>query len=151
LHFSDSTRSLGRYCKPSATKAILDAVPKALEQRALLIRAEAVRGMIAEKELDPFDGLARVLWPSRELREASLKRAADSAKAHFHPDALRRRGLELVAAGRSQREVADELGIPRTTVQMWVRRDRRERGLANTSIEAMPASVRGYWTARVSA
>ena len=37
-------------------------------------------------------------------------------------ETLRRRTLELFDAGRTQRAVADELGIPSSTVHFWLAR-----------------------------
>ena len=60
---------------------------------------------------------------------------------HFHTSPRQSEILGLVAAGRSDREIAAELGISRHTVQMHLRRLYRERDLRNRS-EAVAAWMR---------
>jgi hypothetical protein len=123
-------------------------VPQARLDPAMSVRAEAARELIADGELDPYVGLSFVVWPSSKFAEASTRSAATTGRKLW-PEAVKLEAIALVeVGGLSERQASELLGAPRTTVSMWLRRYRRERGLQSPG---MPASFAGYWQARASA
>jgi hypothetical protein len=80
-------------------------------------RARAARELVWARELDPAVALSYVCWPSPRLAALS-----SNGKTHIHSEETRRRALEIVDAGHTQREVGRELGVPRPTVARWVQR-----------------------------
>jgi Homeodomain-like domain-containing protein len=83
----------------------------------MLARAQAARELIASGEVDPALALSHVVWPDRTLAELS----ATVSRPTPRPDELRQRALELVSAGLSQAAAGAAIGVPRTTIQLWVR------------------------------
>jgi hypothetical protein len=118
-------------------------VPK-VDERTLRILSEAVRELIEAKEIGPEVGLSYVVWTPAKLL-AAAKQQASEAGPYFYSAQTRKRGIELVAQGRSQREAAAEIGCPRTTLALWLRRDRRERGIEEAGVAAMPKGFRQHW------
>jgi Homeodomain-like domain-containing protein len=118
-------------------------VPK-LDDATLQVLAGSVRELIEAGELSAEEGLAHIIFPTPAMLEAAREVAAERGP-FFYSEATRQRGLELIAQGLSQREAAAELGVPRTSVQQWVARDRRERGIEEPGIAAMPKGFRMHW------
>jgi hypothetical protein len=88
----------------------------------LEIRAEAMLRLIAKKEVEPDVGLALVVWPTRSVAEASETAAGTDWPAY--DEQTKRKALDLLSAGLSQGETAEELGTPRSTIQQWQRKAR---------------------------
>jgi hypothetical protein len=76
--------------------------------------------LIAKKEVAPDLGLSLVVWPSREVAEAS--QAALGTNWPLYYEERKKKALDLLSAGLSPGETAEELAIPRSTIQQWHRK-----------------------------
>jgi Homeodomain-like domain len=89
---------------------------------ALEVREVAAADLVARGQLDPRDALALVAWPSVAVVAASAA-AVDAGKTrHRRPEKERLRALELVDAGWSWAAAGREVGVPKTTVQTWIKK-----------------------------
>jgi len=86
------------------------------DDTAIQARAEAARQLIATGEFSPEVALSYVVWPTASL--------ADIPGRMEHDASIRQRALELVDAGLSQAQAGAAVGVPRTTIQTWVRQRR---------------------------
>jgi hypothetical protein len=119
-----------------------------LDDRTLQVLAESVRTLISTGELSPLEGLTHVIWPSPEVVEASREVAAEQEEPHLHRASTKRKALALIERGYSQGAAAREVGVPRTSLSVWIRADRRERGIEEPGVAAMPKGFRQHWEAK---
>ena len=95
---------------------------QAVPQTSLEIRAEAVIRLIAKREIEPLEGLALVIAPSKEVAEASEAVAATGYLAY--QEQTKQRAEALLDAGVSEREVAARVAVPRPTLRSWRHKQR---------------------------
>jgi hypothetical protein len=96
----------------------------------LQVRAAAALKLIASRELAPEIALSLVVWPPARLEEASAYRPrqkasnTDRSPRQRYSEDVRRRALELVDSGMSWGQAARELGVPKTTIGVWIKKRR---------------------------
>jgi hypothetical protein len=87
---------------------------------ALRIREIAAIDLIRQGLLDSDLALAHVVWPTDKVLVAS-ETCADQGGPKARTE-QRVRALELVDAGGSWAEAGREVGVPKTTVQTWIKK-----------------------------
>ena len=90
---------------------------------ALRVRAAAAIDLVAHGLLDSDVALAHVVWPTEEVLVAS-EACADQGGPKARTEEQRLRALELVDAGWSWAAAGREVGVPKTTVQTWIKKRR---------------------------
>jgi hypothetical protein len=71
---------------------------------------------------EPISGLTFEEWKAEvRRRQAEGGRYSASIRASRHPEDKRTKAREMAARGMSQRQIAAELGVPRPTVQTWLK------------------------------
>jgi hypothetical protein len=88
----------------------------------LEIRAAAAVDLARTGLLDGAIALSYVLWPTEAVEAASEAVAAEGAVRGRHSERTRLRALELVDAGCSWAEARRLVGVPKTTVQTWIKK-----------------------------
>jgi hypothetical protein len=90
---------------------------------AFQVRAEAAADLARKGLIDGMLALSYVVWPSVEVEAASDAVAVNGGR-RMYSDAQRLRALELVDSGCSWAEAGREVGVPKTTVQTWIKKRR---------------------------
>jgi len=88
---------------------------------ALRVRAAAAIDLVAQGLLDSDVALAHVVWPTDKVLVAS-EVCADQGGPKARTEAQRLRALELVDGGMSWAAAGREVGVPKTTVQTWIKK-----------------------------
>jgi Homeodomain-like domain len=88
---------------------------------ALRVREAAALDLVKQGLLDSDLALAHVVWPTDKLLVAS-EECADQSGPKARTEEQRLRELELVDAGWSWAQAAREVGVPKTTVQTWIKK-----------------------------
>ena len=88
---------------------------------ALRVREAAAIDLVAHGLLDSDLALAYVVWPTDKVLVAS-DAVADQGGPKARTEEQRVRALELVDAGWSWAAAGREIGVPKTTVQTWLKR-----------------------------
>jgi Homeodomain-like domain len=89
---------------------------------ALEVREVAAVDLVARGQLDPRDALALVAWPSVTVVAASAAAVGAGRTRKRRSEAQRLRALELVDEGWSWAATGREVGVPKTTVQTWIKK-----------------------------
>ena len=89
---------------------------------ALRVRAAAAHDLARKGLLDGALALSYVLWPTEAIEAASEAVAAEGAVRGRHSERTRLRALELIDLGHTWAEAGRLVGVPKTTVQTWIKR-----------------------------
>ncbi len=86
----------------------------------LEVRAAAAVDLARAGLLDGEIALSYVLWPTPAVEAASEAVAASGGLRREHSERMKARALELGDAGWSWERAAREVGVAKSTVQMWI-------------------------------
>jgi hypothetical protein len=89
---------------------------------ALRVRVAAAHDLVDKGLIDGELALIYILWPSAAVESASAVVAAEGGVRRRCSDATKLWALELVDAGWSWAAAGREAGVPKTTVQTWIKK-----------------------------
>jgi DNA-binding CsgD family transcriptional regulator len=130
------------YCRWRQAEALL--APGPARERARELLASAHDTAVALGAAPPADGVRRL---ARRARLPLGREPAGPASAGVELTAREQEVLELVAAGRSNRQIAELLDITEKTASVHVSNILRKLGVASRG-EAAAAAYRAAWSGR---
>jgi hypothetical protein len=93
---------------------------------ALQVRVAAAHDLVDKGLIDGILALSYIVWPSEAVEAASTDVATavtvGDKRRRGYSDGRRLRALELVDAGWSWAQAGREVGVPKTTVQAWIKK-----------------------------